>query len=260
MDFPKFDRAPIDIHSHFNHGVEGYSKNVDFSGTSKKTLDFLKSEYDRFEIKEAAFSTYSSVLSSVRVKEENEYMRSLAADNDWIYQWVVIDPLCEDTFGQADEMLCDKKCLGIKIHPYFHKYDISEYADRIFSFANERGAVVKMHPAKMGEMAGFVNKYPNMKLIIAHLSEEAHINAIKNAVHGNIYTDTSGSLSALNNVIEYACEQVGAEKILFGTDTYSIAFQYSRVALARITQEEKEKILYKNAIEMFPKAFGEKER
>ena len=255
MEFPKFSRSPIDIHSHFNHGVEGDSQNPSFKGTHQSALDFLKSEYDRFCIKEVAFSTYSSVLSSSRVAEENEYMRQLAAENDWIYQWVVIHPLQKETYAQADEMLREKKCLGIKIHPYFHKYDISEYADDIFSFANERGATVKMHPAKMEEMAGFANKYPNMKLIIAHLSEEAHIDAIKDAKHGNIYTDTSGSLSALNNVIEYACEQVGADKILFGTDTYSPAFQYSRVALARISHEEKEKILFKNAIEMFPRAF-----
>ena len=255
MLFPEFERSAIDIHSHFNHGVVGDSLNPDFRGTSKNTLDFLKSEYDRFGIKEAAFSTYSSVLSSERVAEENEYMNSLAEEQDWIYQWVVIHPLMEETFRQAERMLKCEKCLGIKIHPYFHKYDISEQGDKIFSFANEMGAVVKMHPAKMGEMASFADKYPKMKLIIAHLSEEAHVNAIKDAKHGNIYTDTSGSLSALNNVIEYACEQVGAEKILFGTDTYSLAFQYSRVALARISDEEKRMILYKNAIEMFPRAF-----
>ena len=257
MEFPRFVKAPIDIHSHFNHGVEGDSVNPDFHGTSKKNLDFLKSEYDRFDIPKVAFSTYSSVLSSERVAEENEYMNALAHANDWIYQWVVVHPRQEETFRQADAMLRDPKALGIKIHPYFHKYDILEFADKIFSFANERGAVVLMHPANMGAMASFADKYPNMKLIIAHLSEEAHVRAIKDAKHGNIYTDTSGSLSALNNVIEYACEQIGSEKILFGTDTYSPAFQYSRVALARISHEDKEKILYKNAIDMFPKCFGD---
>jgi predicted TIM-barrel fold metal-dependent hydrolase len=48
---------------------------------------------------------------------------------------------------------------------------------------------------------------------------------------------------------------IGSEKILFGTDTYSLPFQYSRIALARISHSEMENILYKNAIKMFPRAF-----
>ncbi|MBQ8743342.1 MAG: amidohydrolase [Clostridia bacterium] len=255
MQFPIFDRSAIDIHSHFNHGVPGDHINPRFVGTSKNTLDFLKTEYDRFEIKEAAFSSYAAVLSSDYIKEENVYLNDLTKENDWLYQWAVLHPRQDDTFDQVEEMLDDPKVLGIKIHPYFHEYGIVEYADKIFSFANERNAVVLMHPDAMEEMARFADKYPNMKLIIAHLSEEAHINAIRDAKHGNIYTDTSGSLSACNNVIEYGCEQVGSEKILFGTDTYSLTFQYSRIALARISHSEMENILYKNAIKMFPRAF-----
>ena len=70
-------------------------------------------------------------------------------------------------------------------------------------------------------MQAFADKYPNMKLIIAHLGSIEHINAIKAAKHGNIYTDTSGYLSSLNNVIEYAVDAIGSERILFGTDMYS---------------------------------------
>ena len=81
------------------------------------------------------------------------------------------------------------------------------------------------------------------------------IDAIKAAKHGNIYTDTSGVLSSLNNVIEYATECVGSEKILFGTDSYSPTHQYSRIALARISQSDKENIFYKNAIRLFPNVF-----
>ena len=139
-----------------------------------------------------------------------------------------------------------------------HKYDICEYADKIFSFANEMGAIVLMHPDKISKMPEFTDKYPNMKLIIAHLGSRDHISAIQAAKHGNIYTDTSGYLSSLNNVIEYAVNAVGSEKILFGTDTYSPVFQYSRIALSRIPQSDKENILYKNAIRLFPDTFDEK--
>ena len=60
---------------------------------------------------------------------------------------------------------------------------------------------------------------------------------------------------ALNHILEYAVEQVGSEKILFGTDTYAPSFAYPRVALADIPYEDKENILYKNAMRLFPNKF-----
>lgn len=101
----------------------------------------------------------------------------------------------------------------------------------------------------------FANQYPHMKLIIAHLGSIEHIDAIAGAIHGNIYTDTSGSASSYNNILEYAVQRVGSEKILFGTDNYSFAFQYGRIALSNISVKDKENILWKNASRLFPEAF-----
>ena len=85
-----------------------------------------------------------------------------------------------------------------------------------------------------------------MNLIIAHLCSAEHVEAIKNAKYGNIFTDTSGMDSRFNNIVEYAVEQVGSEKIFFGTDTYSCGFQRGRIEYARISDTDKENILYNN--------------
>ena len=94
-----------------------------------------------------------------------------------------------------------------------------------------------------------------MKLIIAHLASEEYVEAIAKARFGNIYADTSGSGGSLNNILEYAVEKVGSEKILFGSDTYSLAYAYPRVALAEFSMSDKENILWKNALKLFPCAF-----
>jgi predicted TIM-barrel fold metal-dependent hydrolase len=113
-----------------------------------------------------------------------------------------------------------------------------------------------MHPHFISQMPAFADQYPDMKLIIAHVASKEHVDAIANAKHGNIYTDTSGGASARNNIIEYAVSRVGSEKILFGTDTYSFAFQFGRIALSDIPLKDKENILWKNAIRLFPKCFS----
>ena len=86
---------------------------------------------------------------------------------------------------------------------------------------------------------------------MAHLGGEAHINAVKNAVHGNVYVDTSGMASLKNMIIEYAVSQIGSERILFGTDTYSAASQRGRIEFSMISDRDKENILSGNAKKLF---------
>ena len=252
FSIPEFSHAPIDIHSHFNHGsrFDCPEDNCHIRG-----IGFIESVYHNAEVSQVGISTFASVLEHTEsIIDENEYLHKLIDKKEWVYQWVVIDPRQKQTYMQAKKMLSHPKVLGIKIHPSYHGYDLSDYADELFSFANEQKAVVLMHPQHISKMPTLIDPYPDMKLIIAHLGSVEHVEAISKARHGNIYTDTSGGASSLNNVIEYAVKQVGSEKILFGTDTYSFAFQFSRVALSSISFEDKENILWKNAMRLFPKA------
>lgn len=200
-----------------------------------------------------AVSSFAAVLSSQSIVEENEFLYEFCAHNDFWYQWVVIDPRQSETFKQAEKMLDSKKCLGIKIHSIYHQYDILDYADQIFAFANLHRAVVLMHPDQIEKVVEIANKYPHLVLIIAHLGSIAHVEAIKKAKFNHIYTDTSGSASSMNNIIEYAVKQVGSERILFGTDTYSSAFQLGRIIFADISEQDKENILFRNAERLFEK-------
>lgn len=241
----------IDIHCHFNHGVEFDTEETE---DYRADLEFLRKEHLRLNIPICAMAgTFSSVISPKNVVTENEYLYALSQEDPFVYQWVVIDPRNDETFKQAEWMLKSNKILGLKIQAELHGYPIAEYADKIFSFANDRGTIVLSHPAFEYRMEA-ADKYSDMKLILAHLGtgQGYYVPIIKNAKYQNIYTDTSGSASNKNNVIEYSVEQIGSEKILFGTDSYSCAFQRGRIDYADIRQEDKEDILYKNALRLFP--------
>ena len=253
VQFPEFSHSPIDIHSHFNHGSP---YDTPQSPAHIRDLDYVKAGYDRFEIYYAGMSTFASVIYHPEcVVEENDYLHELVQKTDWMYQWVVVDPRQEASYRQAEKMLGHPKVLGIKIHPSYHDYDIMDHGDALFSFAEQYKAVMLMHPQHIPEMPRFADQYPGMKLMIAHLGSTEHVDAIANARHGNIYADTSARGCAFNNIVEYAVERVGSEKILFGTDTYSCAYSYPRIALADLSMEDRENILWKNAIRLFPSAF-----
>ena len=248
-----FQHSPIDIHSHFNHGSRFDCPEDELH---VRGFDFLEKSYCHAGVLQVGFSTFASVLSHTEcVIEENLYLHKLIDEKDWVYQWVVIDPRQKETYEQAEKMLSHPKVLGIKLQPVEQGYDILDYADELFAFANKHKTVVLMHPQHILQMTSFADRYPDMKLIIAHLGSKAHVDAIVNAKHGNIYTDTSGSASSRNHVLEYAVEHVGSEKILFGTDTYSFAFQFGRIVLADLSQQDKENILWQNAMRLFPRAF-----
>lgn len=244
----------IDIHTHCNSGSEYDCPETEIH---KRNFPFLMQDYANCGISVGAFSYYSAVLTTYDIFEANELLRKQSEQDPRVYQWLVLDPRQEHLFPQIREHINGKKVLGIKIHSPCHGYDINAFADKIFSFANELGCFVLMHDHNIPDMVQFADKYPDMRLIIAHLSDASYIEAIKKAKHGNIFTDTSGGASNRNNVIEYAVEQVGSEKIFFGTDTYACGFQVGRIQYARISDKDKENIFYNNAKLHFKRQFAD---
>ncbi len=197
-------------------------------------------------------SPFEALTGRTDTVQANEDMFKLVQDIPNLYQWVVIDPLNETTFEQADRMLKSEKCVGIKLHPVLHKFSIEEYGDKIFSFAEKHSAIIQIHPEKAADyILPYADAFPNVTFIMAHLGGSHHINAIKNAKHRNVYTDTSGKANLKNMLIEYAVSQVGSDRILFGTDTYAASAQRGRIEYALISEQDKENILFNNAKKLF---------
>ena len=245
------DLIAIDMHSHINHGSPyDTASHVGYSAD----LDDLIVINRAAGIEKMFACTFASCLSTESIVEENVYMHQMINQVDCLYQWVVVDPRIEETFRQAEQMLQHKKCVGIKLHPLYHKYSLEEYADKIFSFASRFATVVLIHPEKEASyILPMADKYPDVTFIVAHLGGESYVDAVEFAKHKNVYTDTSGIASSNNLMLEYAYSRIGADRILFGTDTYSAAFQRGRIEFALIPKEAKQKILRDNAMCLFAK-------
>lgn len=248
----------IDTHCHIHYGpkellVPNTLTDIMQEGNCYTAYwDKLSQISEAAHIGKVFVSPFDGVLDSNYTEQANEKVSQIAKSISSLYQWVVIDPQNDNTFLQAEQMLKDKKCVGIKIHPYCHKYSIEEYGDKIFSFAQKHRAIVQIHPGnQIDNIVCFANAYPNTTFIMAHLGGEHYINTIKNAKYGNVYSDTSGMASMKNMIIEYAVSQIGSERILFGTDTYSAASQRGRIEFAMISQQDKENILLYNAKKLF---------
>lgn len=100
-------------------------------------------------------------------------------------------------------------------------------------------------------VAELAQRYPEAKLIMAHLGGEP-FHAIRHvAKYKNVCIDHSGTLVGSED-LNYTVGLVGADRVLFGSDIpIAFASSYGQVLEAKITDEEKEKILWKNTAELF---------
>lgn len=178
-------------------------------------------------------------------------------------QYVVIDPRRPETYAQAERMLGQPHCVGIKIHPEEHGFPIREHARPIFEFAARHRAIVLTHSSEQNSLASdfvpWVNEFPEVRLILAHIGcgwdgDPTHqVRAIQQSRHGNVFADTSSARSVTPGLIEWAVKEIGVERVLFGTDTplYHVAMQRARIDTADLSDADKRQILRDNAARLF---------
>ena len=174
-----------------------------------------------------------------------------------LLQYVIVNPLQPKTYDQARRMLRAPWCVGIKIHPEEHCYRIADHGEKLFSFFEEVAAPVMTHsgcPNSLpADFVPFANRHPGARVLLAHLGNgagdngrvENQVRAVQAAKHGNLWVDTSSARSILPGLIEWAVQEIGAERLLFGSDTplYHVAMQRTRIEMAEISAEAKRLIL-----------------
>lgn len=257
-------RKIIDIHAHFGN-PDGFPQSLLEKEMYRMSLNELRDNYRQQGIDAACISPMEGIFPSNEqmLLEANQWMEELSASHSWIYQWVVVNPRMPESYKQAEKMLKQPKCVGVKIHPDAHGYPIYDYAEEIFSFCRQNKAVLLSHSGEKNsfpsDYLACADTYPEVKLILAHLGcgyngdISCQVEAVKNAKYGNIYTDVSSARSIVVHLIEWAVKEAGAEKLLFGTDVplHHIGMMKARITYAQIQEEEKEKIFYQNAEKIF---------
>jgi predicted TIM-barrel fold metal-dependent hydrolase len=193
----------------------------------------------------------------------NEDAERVVTEYPQLRQWVVVHPLVPETYTQAERILQQPTCAGIKIHPEEHGYPIKDHGRAIFQFAAEHRAIMLTHSghenSQPEEFVPFANDFPEVQLILAHIGctidiDPGHqVRAVQQSKHGNMFADTSSAQSVIPGLIEWAVKEIGSERILYGTDTpvYFAPMQRTRINLADIDDADKKRILRDNAVKLF---------
>lgn len=96
------------------------------------------------------------------------------------------------------------------------------------------------------------SKFPDLKIQMSHLNGAGFRGIADIAPYPNIYVDTSGG-EPETGIIEFAVNELGADRILFGSDApgRGFAVQLGKVAGASLSDKSKELILWKNAKKIY---------
>ena len=161
-----------------------------------------------------------------------------------------------------------ERCFGplgmkfIKIYPHYVRvsHDDPLYFP-IYEFANERGLAIMSHATHYFDppsvsvykrYENLVKRFPRINWVMAHAGAGKN-DEIMRAVRDfpTIYVETCGSRMP-NGGVEYAVKHSRADRVLFGTDMplFDASQQLAKVAVCRITDEEKKMVLGGNAIRL----------
>ena len=263
QETPISDVWAIDVHGH-------YGKTV------RKAFEPLTNRFHSATAEEVARRARSaqiawtvvSPLSGLVPRGEsdahagNDEAARVVPDCPGLLQWVIIDPKRETTYRQADQMLKLPHCVGIKIHPEEHVYPFREHGRTIFEFAARHKTVVLTHSGHTNsrpvDIVQVANEFPEVQVILAHIGcsdssdRTLQVRGIQQSTQSNVYADTSSAMSLTPGLIEWAVGEVGADRVLFGTDTplYSTSMQRVRIDQAEIDDDAKRRILRDNAVSL----------
>ena len=158
---------------------------------------------------------------------------------------------------EIDRCVIDYDFRGIKLEHDLNVRD--EKMSVVMNKAAEHGITVLQHSwyvtsggqefsSEPRDIACLAAKYPDVRIIMAHLTGCLMRGVVDVEEYPNVWIDTSGG-QPVSGLVEYAVEHLGADRVVFGSDIPGRDFscQLGRIYGAAIKKKDQEKILWKNA-------------
>jgi predicted TIM-barrel fold metal-dependent hydrolase len=203
---------------------------------------------------------YCSSIVALRGDAESGNNNALALHArypDKFFPYVVFKPNYPEDADRTIALAETGKIRRFKIHDDGNDlpYDDKRYFP-LYEYANGTESVILVHTwggKHVVPIMKIADEFPRIKILLGHsgiTEEEIYSEAVRK--HDNICLETCNSL-AWYGLVERLVAMGGAERVLFGTDMpfMSPDQQIGRILFARITDEEKRKVLGLNAQRLF---------
>jgi len=162
----------------------------------------------------------------------------------------------DESLAELDRCIADGPMVGIKLWIAAKASDPSvepiarkaiELDVPILQHAWNKATGNSEYESTPADVAILARKFPELRIHMAHLYGAGYRGIADIAPYPNICVDTGGG-EPESAVLEYAVRELGAERIVFGSDApgRGFAVQLGKVTGSDIPEEAKEMILWKN--------------
>lgn len=239
----------IDIHAHIWLGQE-----------EKNAADMRKAA-ENFGVEAILISALGSHQPDEReIEVLNDRCFALCREDSLFYPYVTVAPEHKSAMEVLEKGI-SRGAVGMKI--WVSCLCDDPKCDPLYRCCAEAGLPVLVHTFSktVGQLphestavhlSAAAKRHPETTFILAHLGGNCYHGLPLIREKTNVYTDFSGSGCRADD-LPYALEQVGAERILFGTDMPgSFAMSWGQMLAAKLTAQERERIAFQNARRLFP--------
>lgn len=238
----------IDAHTHMGR--------IDGTYVSKSTCDEMIEVMDRENIGQIFCSPHSALHDTTVMNAELE--AAMQKYPNRIKGYYLFNPNYPERYlSHIDDILNIEGYIGLKFLPTYHKYPLDgENYREAFEFADRHSLVILMHtwgnndPHNAPRHVEMVaKKYKNLKIIMGHSAPGELDESIRVVnTYGNVYLDLC-DIHRHSGIVDKMVENVGADKVLYGTDApwYDFSYGIGSVLFSRISDDDKYKILFENA-------------
>lgn len=159
---------------------------------------------------------------SIYSKPENSQVFDMIEQYpDKFLGWIFINPASDqDVVAEISKWIDHPNCVGIKAHPFWHRYDPVELIPAA-QIAKNKGKPMLIHCGfnTHGDFLSLIQAVPELKLILAHAAFPGyhdHWRTIQ--AYPNIFVDLSQTSYINKQTIHDVVNQLGWQRCLFGTD------------------------------------------
>ncbi|MCQ2485620.1 MAG: amidohydrolase family protein [Clostridia bacterium] len=183
--------------------------------------------------------------------------------SDIMYGLGTLHPDSEDMEGDVRNVV-ELGLKGVKLHPDIQGFKLDDYRClKIYELCEKNGLAVLLHTgdkrydfSNPNRLIPILDIYENLTVIGAHFGGWSIWEKATDILHGrkNFYVDCSSSFYSLDDdTIVKLIRVYGVDNVVFGTDypMWDPKSEVDRLKSLPLTDEEKEKIFWKNAVRIY---------
>ena len=175
------------------------------------------------------------------------------------YGWLFLNPIAQDCEAEYLKYSKNKNLCGLKVHPFWHRYDILKIKP-IISIARKNKLPIMIHLGFDNDknIIDLIYSNSDINFILSHCAFPYYLNLLKKIKNfNNLFVDLS-SHHVDKKIIRNTINLIGSDRCLFGVDDPYGGENMDKITIKSIEnlsieQNQKEDIFFNNFLKIYEK-------